>query len=102
LGDGSTTTFVATDLDITTLDSTTVEEAVEVYVGGTLVTSGYTITSDSPVTIDFTTAPADGSAVAILVRQGVTWYNPGVNTASDGVALQDTNNKIARFLRGGT
>ena len=36
--DGTTTLFVATDIDITTLDSTTIEEAVEVYVGGLLVT----------------------------------------------------------------
>jgi hypothetical protein len=100
LGDGSTTTFVATALNITTLDSTTVEEAVEVYVGGTRVTSGYTITSDAPVTVEFTTAPASGSAVAILVYRGVNWYNPGPTTPSDGIALQETNNKIARFLRG--
>ena len=45
-------------------------------------------------------APAAGSEVTILVRQGVTWYAPGVNTASDGIALQDTNTQAARFLRG--
>jgi hypothetical protein len=100
LADGSTTQFVATNIDITTLDSTTVEEAVEVYVGGILVTAGYTITSDAPVTVVFTTAPADGSEVTILVRRGVTWYAPGVDTPSDGVALQDTDTQAARFLRG--
>jgi hypothetical protein len=100
LADGSTTQFVATNIDITTLDSTTVEEAVEVYVGGILVTTGYNITSDAPVTVVFTTAPADGSEVTILVRRGVTWYAPGVDTPSDGVALQDTNTQAARFLRG--
>jgi hypothetical protein len=100
LADGSTTQFVATNIDITTLDSTTVEEAVEVYVGGILVTVGYTITSDAPVTVVFTTAPADGSEVTILVRRGVTWYAPGVDTPSDGVALQDTDTQAARFLRG--
>ena len=100
LGDGSTTVFVATDIDITTLDSTTVEEAVEVYVGGILATSGYAITDDAPVTVEFDNPPASGSAVAILVRRGVNWYNPGPTTPSDGIALQETNNKIARFLRG--
>jgi hypothetical protein len=98
--DGSTVTFVAENIDITTLDSTTVEEAVEVYVGGIKVTSGYTITGDSPVTIVFETAPDSGSQVNILVRRGVTWYQQGVDTASDGVALQDTNTQSARFLRG--
>ena len=100
LADGTTTVFVANDIDITTLDSTTVEEAVEVYVGGILVTTGYVITSDTPVTIAFTTAPASGVQVTILVRRGVTWYAPGVDTPSNGVALQDTNTQAARFLRG--
>jgi len=46
------------------------------------------------------TAPDAGVEVTILVRQGVTWYEPGVGTASDGIALQDTNTQAARFLRG--
>ena len=46
--------FVAENIDITLLDSTTVEETVEVYVGGTRVTSGFAITGDSPVTVAFT------------------------------------------------
>jgi hypothetical protein len=36
----------------------------------------------------------------ILVRRGVTWYAPGAGTASNGVALQDTDTQAARFLRG--
>jgi len=95
LGDGSTTTFIANEID-----ATGTAAAVEVYVGGTLQTSGYTITSDNPVTVEFDTAPADGSEVAILVRRGVTWYAPGVGTPSNGVALQDTDTDAARFLRG--
>jgi hypothetical protein len=103
LGDGSTLTFTADAIDLGTAeDSTNLELAVEVYVGGTLVTpDNYTINTEDPVSITFDTAPASGSAVAILVRRGVDWYNPGVNTPSDGVALQNTNNMIARFLRGG-
>ena len=45
-------------------------------------------------------APIAGSEVTILVRQGVTWYEQGATTASNGVALQDTDTLAARFLRG--
>ena len=44
--------------------------------------------------------PAAGAEVTILVRQGSTWYAPGNGTASDGIALQDTQTQAARFLRG--
>jgi hypothetical protein len=63
----------------------------------------------NPLTIEFVLdntvypplqAPAAGSEVTILVRQGVTWYAPGATTASDGIALQDTETVPARFLRG--
>jgi hypothetical protein len=101
LGDGSTTSFTADLINLgTSEDSTNLELAVEVYVGGELQTGNYTITAEDPATVVFGTAPAVGSAVAILVRRGVNWYNPGTGTPSNGVALQDTNNKIARFLRG--
>jgi hypothetical protein len=100
LGNGSTTVFTASAIDLGIAeDSTNLELAVEVYVGGILQTTGYTITGDDPVVVTFTTAPASGSAVAILVRRGVDWYNPGAGTPSNGVPLQDTNNPIARFLR---
>ena len=100
LADGSTTTFDAVDINIANEDSTIRNETVEVYVGGILQTSGYTITSIDTVTIEFAVAPASGSEVTILVRRGVTWYNPGVNTPSNGVPLQETNNPAARFLQG--
>jgi len=101
LGDGSTTQFTASAINLGVAeDSTNLELAVEVYVGGTLQSSGYTIISEDPVIVSFATPPAAGSAVAILVRRGVDWYNPGVGTPSDGVPLQDTDNPIARFLRG--
>ena len=77
-----------------------ISDTVEVYVGGTLQTSGYTITNENPVIVEFTTAPADGSEVVILVRRGVTWYQQGLGTASDGIPLQQTNTIPARFLRG--
>ena len=49
--------------------------AVEVYVGGVRVdTSLYTVTSENPVEISFTTPPAAGLDVTILVRRG-TWID---------------------------
>ena len=74
--------------------------AVQVYVGGTLQTSGYAFTSENPVIIEFTTAPANGSDVTILINRGVTWYQQGVGTASNGVPLQETNTPAAQFLQG--
>ena len=100
LGDGSTVTFEATNITFSDADSTIENEAVEVFVGGTRVTSGYTIIGSTPVTVEFDTAPAAGTGIDILVRRGVNWYQPGVNTPSDGIALQDTNTQAARFLRG--
>jgi hypothetical protein len=94
LANGTTTVFTAVDI------TTTEDDAVEVYVGGILQAAGYTITANSPISITFTTAPADGSEVTILVRRGVTWYAPGAGTPSNGVALQDTDTQAARFLRG--
>ena len=94
LADGSTTVFTATDITITDND------AIEVYVGGILVVSGYTVTADSPVTILFTTAPVAGVDVTILINRGVTWYAPGAGTPSNGNPLQETETIAARFLRG--
>ena len=88
------------NINVEDLDSTTLEEAVEVYVGGTRVTTGYVIAATNPVRVEFSTAPADGSEVTILVRRGVTWYQGTGLEPSDGVALQDTNTQAARFLRG--
>ena len=97
LADGTQVTFAAENI---TGSSDILSEAVQVYVGGTLQTSGYTIDSYTPVFITFTTAPAMGSEVTILVRRGVTWYAPGVDTPSNGVPLQETNTPAARFLQG--
>jgi hypothetical protein len=78
------------------------QEAVQVYVGGELQTSGYAVTNTDPIVISFDTPPADGSEVTIFVKFGVTWYAPGVNppTASNGVPLQETDTIPALFLRG--
>lgn len=120
MGDGTTTVFYAPSIEFEDfLDSSSERPAVEVYVGGTrqyaysdtTATSEYRwfVTDFDPLAVDFVVdenaipplrAPAAGSEVTILVRQGSTWYAPGIGTASDGVALQDTNTEPARFLRG--
>jgi hypothetical protein len=73
---------------------------VEVYVGGIQLISGFSVISTTPVAVLFEVAPPEGVEVTILVRRGVTWYAPGAGTASNGVALQDTETQAARFLRG--
>jgi hypothetical protein len=101
LADGSTTTFTAADIYLGIAeDSTNLDLTVEVYVGGIRVQTGYTITAEDPVVVEFDSAPANGVDVTILVRRGVNWYAPGISTPSDGVPLQDTNTQAARFLRG--
>jgi len=120
LGDDSTTTFYAPNIAFADfLDSSSEAPAIEVYVGGirqyaysdTTAQSQYRyfVTDYSPLAVEFVVdnsvnpplmPPAAGSEVSILVRHGVTWYAPGLNTASNGVALQDTNTQAARFLRG--
>jgi hypothetical protein len=100
LADGTQTLFVAESIVVTDLDSTELVEAVEVYVGGILQTSGYTVTGSDPVTIVFASAPESGYQVSIRVRRGESWYKPGINTASDGVPLQETETQAARFIRG--
>ena len=61
------------------------------------------VTDFGPLAIEFIVddtypAPAAGSEVTILQRRGVTWYEPGNGTPSNGVALQETNTIAARFL----
>jgi hypothetical protein len=113
LSDGSTVVYSAPSItDVDFGDSSTIfVEALEVYVGGirqyssieTAAESQYPwiVTDFAPVAIEFVDAlPPEGVEVTILVRRGVTWYAPGVDTPSNGVALQDTETVPARFLRG--
>ena len=100
LGDGSTTVFTANDINLLLEDSTIRDESLEVYLGGIRVTSGYTVTANDPAEITFDEAPADGVEVTMLVRRGVTWYQQGAGTASNGNPLQITETPAARFLRG--
>ena len=100
LADGTTTSFAADNITFNSGETSLATAAVEVYVGGSRVTTGYTISAIDPVTVVFDTAPTNGYGVNILVRRGVTWYAPGAGTPSNGVPLQDTNTQAARFLRG--
>jgi len=100
LADGQNTVFVAENITIESDDSTEIVEAIEVYVGGILQQGGYVITGAAPVTVVFSTAPTAGYQVSIRIRQGLSWYQPGPNTASDGIALQEQQTLAARFIRG--
>lgn len=75
---------------------------VRVFVGGIEQTQvvDYNVISLDPVIVVFVDAPASAQEIQILVRRGTVWYEQGVGTASNGVALQDTNTEAARFLRG--
>jgi hypothetical protein len=100
LANGIDTTFIATDIEIQGDDSTVLIESVEVYVGGILQTTGYTLSSASPVIVIFETAPTENYQVTILVKRALSWYEPGPGTASNGIALQEQNTLAARFIRG--
>jgi hypothetical protein len=100
LGDGSTAVFIAENITVDDMDSSELVEAVLVYVGGALQTTGYTIIDNGPVSIEFDTAPTAGYQVSVQVRRGLSWYEPGPGTASNGQALQITDTLAARFIRG--
>ena len=111
LSDGSTVVYYApsiTDVDFGDSSSVFVD-AIEVYVGGqrqypaSITESQYpwAVTDFDPVAVEFLEAlPPEGVEITILVRRGKTWYQQGINSASNGVALQDTETEAARFLRG--
>jgi hypothetical protein len=99
LADGSTTTFSAPNIDLSSLTLSFAEQAILVYVAGIRVYTGYTVDSVAPATVTFDTAPAAGYEVSILVRQGFGWYQPANGEPSDGKALQITQTDAARFFR---
>ncbi|WP_353479841.1 hypothetical protein [Haliscomenobacter sp.] len=99
LGNGTTVTFSAPNIDLSQLTLSFAEQAILVFVGGIRATTGYTVDSVAPATVTFDTAPNNGYEVSILVRQGVGWYQPANGNPSDGQALQVTNTDAARFFR---
>jgi hypothetical protein len=92
IANGTATTFT-TDIDLSL--------PVEVYVGGIEIPEDkYQVISLDPVVVVFDTPPPNGPTIDILVRNGVTWYEQGLTTASNGEPLQTTETPPARFLRG--
>jgi hypothetical protein len=125
VANGTTSVFYAPSikLDNPLEDSSVDIKAIEVYVGGTrqypatanqfgdIIPCQYpwNVGQFDPLSIVFVVdgsavpelvPPPAGVEVTILIRQGKSWYQLGNGTASDGVALQDTNTVAARFLRG--
>lgn len=100
MANGTDTVFYAPNIDVSQSDSTEQDRAVQVLVGGIVQSQGYSLIDASPVTVQFSVAPPEGVDVTIFVRQGLSWYEPGTSTASNGVALQETNTEAARFFRG--
>jgi hypothetical protein len=92
--------FLAEDFVLEDVASRELVEAVQVFVGGILQTSGYTIASADPVRIEFDTAPTAGYQVTIRIKQARVMYAPGIGTASNGRPLQETDTAAARFIRG--
>jgi len=100
LANGSTTIYTALDISVIGLDSTELTDAVQVYVGGLLQSGGYEILTTDPVSIEFAVAPTINYQVAIVVQRGVSWYEPGPDTPSNGIPLQEQTTLAARFIRG--
>jgi hypothetical protein len=97
ISNGITTIFEIADLTIESTDTA----AVEVYVGGSRLSENlFTVTSVSPVQVTLDNFVPSGIEVTVLVRQGVTWYAPGPGTPSNGIPLQNTDTRAARFLQG--
>lgn len=100
LADGSSDTFVAdVDLSAVSFVDANADQAVLVYVGGVLQTTGYTVINLNPVTVQFDEPPTAGYQVTIQIRQGLGWYGAGVY-ATTGTPLQDATTDAAVFFRG--
>ena len=100
LANGTQTTFAAPNIDLSALAVSFAEQAILVYVAGTRQIGNYSVDSVSPATVTFDQAPESGVEVSIRVRQGLSWYEPGSGTASNGIALQIQNTDAAVFFRG--
>jgi hypothetical protein len=100
LANGEQTVFTAESLTIYDEDSAFTDAAVMVYVGGQRQLGGYTVENVNPVRVTFDTAPENGYQVSIRISQGLSWYEPGLVTASNGIALQEQNTVAAKFIRG--
>lgn len=98
---GVTSVFVTDSINVSQVPLAQQDDVVRVSLGGVVLTSGYTVTGTNPVAVTFDQTPPDGYQVNIAVEQGQSWYTPGIGTASNGQALQETDTLAARFIRGG-
>jgi hypothetical protein len=95
--------FVASNVTLDDLfDSTEIEKAVQVTVGGTkLADSAYTVTQVDPtVEVTLVDAPLNGEQVYVYITKSNVMYAQGSSTASNGIALQEQTTNAARFIRG--
>jgi hypothetical protein len=82
---------------LVTLPDSTQLNATQVFVGGILQTSDYTlINSLDKIGVEFDTAPPNGVEVTLQVRRGRSWYNP----LTPALPLSETDTRCARFIRG--
>ena len=92
LGDGVTTVFTATDIDLSLVDDSTLiqDESLEVYLGGTRVTN-YTVTGHNPAEITFNTTNAGEFVI------GETYTITTVGT-TDFTLWGSPNNEVGTFF----
>jgi hypothetical protein len=102
VSDGKTDIFQADNINLQLVDSTIVaDESLRVFVGGRqLLPSEYVILEENPAKIQLYIIPPVGVEITMAVLRGTSWYQPGIDTASDGVPLQLTQTPQAKFLRG--
>ena len=91
IGDGATTVFSGiSDL----------ARPVLVDRGGSrLASASYSVTDIAPITIELAQPLPPGQQLDVSLRQGRVWYKSGIDAPSDGLSLQVTDNRAARFLR---
>jgi hypothetical protein len=102
IANGQTSVFTAPNIDLTLIDSSVVaDESLRVYVGGRLLLpTEYTVDTENPATVTLFITPPAGVEVTLSVLRCLNWYQPGLDTPSDGVPLQQTDTPQAKFLRG--
>ena len=103
VGDGSTKVFETSIVVPVTLDSTELSDAVTVTVGGTVLVpeTDYTVTEVNATSTEVTLVTAPGNGVEVYFSQETAnvMYAQGVDTASNGIALQDQTTPAALFLK---
>jgi hypothetical protein len=63
-----------------------------------IIPAGFTITTGTTCTLTISFLPKIGVNIKIVKSTGKTWYNQGINSATDGNSLLYSNTVQARFL----